>query len=397
MIESRSILDKVFAFKDSIGLKDKGIYPFFREISSPQNPTVIIDGREIVMLGSNSYLGLTNHPEVKRAAVEAVEKYGSGCAGSRFLNGTLDLHRELEAELSDLVGKEDALVFSTGYQTNLGAIAALVGKGDYIITDKLNHASIIDGCRLSYGKMVRFKHNDMDDLARVLRKLPPKAGKLVVVDGVFSMEGDLAKLPEISGTCGQYGACLMVDDAHGVGVLGRRGAGTSDHFGITDQVDVIMGTFSKSLASVGGFIASDAATIEFVKHRARSLIFSAAISPANAAAALAAVRIMKQEPERIERLWANTRRMHDGLCSRGFDTGLTETPIIPVRIGDSLDTFHACLLLQQEGVFANPVAAPAVPNGDCLIRLSLMASHSFEHIDFALTKLETVGRRLGVI
>jgi 8-amino-7-oxononanoate synthase len=397
MMETRSILAKVHSFKDSLALKDRGIYPVFREISSAQNPTVIIDGREVVMLGSNSYLGLTDHPEVKRAAIEAVEKYGSGCAGSRFLNGTLDLHRELEAELSALVGKEAALVFSTGYQTNLGGISALVAKGDFVVTDKLNHASIVDGCRLSYGKMVRFKHNDVGHLEKVLRRLPPAAGKLVVVDGVFSMEGDVANLPEIAAVCRRTGAVLMVDDAHGLGVLGRAGAGTADHFGMTEQVDVIMGTFSKSLASVGGFLAADAATIEFIKHRARSMIFSAAISPANAAAALAAVRIMKREPVRLGRLWENTRRMHGGLRNLGFDTGCTETPIIPVRIGGSVETFQACLLLQEEGVFANPVAAPAVPNGDSLIRLSLMATHSFEHIDFALTKLQHVGKRLGVI
>ena len=391
------ILEKAHVFADSLALKEKGLYPYFREISSAQGPVVKIDGREILMLGSNSYLGLTDHPEVKQAAIDAVAKYGSGCAGSRFLNGNLDIHRMLEEELAELVGKEAALVFSTGYQTNLGVVAALVGKGDYAVTDKLDHASIIDGCRLSFGKMVRFRHNDETDLESVLRCLPPDAGKLVIVDGVFSMEGDIAPLPGISALCQRHGAALMVDDAHGVGVLGFAGAGTADYYRLTDRVQIIMGTFSKSLASVGGFIAADARTIEFVRHRARSLIFSAAISPANTAAARAAVQVLRREPERLDSLWANTRRMQRGLSELGFDTGQTQTPIIPVRIGDSLTTFQACLLLQEQGVFANPVTAPAVPEGDSLIRLSLMATHTFDHIDLALSKLEVVGKRLGVI
>ncbi len=392
-----SLMNKVVSYEDSKLVKSQGIYPYFREISSAQDPVVIIDGKEVVMLGSNSYLGLTTHPEVKRAAVEAIEKYGTGCAGSRFLNGTLDIHMRLEEELAELVGKEAALVFSTGFQTNLGSISALVGKGEFVITDKLDHASIIDGARLSFGRMVKFNHNDMQDLERVLSQLPQGKGKLIVVDGVFSMEGDIARLPEIVELSERYGAAVMVDDAHGIGVLGKCGAGTSDHFGLTDRVHIIMGTFSKSLASLGGFVASDKDTIEYLKHHSRALIFSASIPPANAAAVRAALKIMKREPERIEKLWENTRRMKEGLESLGFHTGGSETPIIPVRVGDTVSTFTACVMLQEEGVFVNPVVPPAVPEGDCLIRVSLMATHSFEHIDFALSKLEKVGRKLGVI
>lgn len=397
MPDGLALMSKVSGFDTTHTLKSMGAYPYFREISSAQDPVVVLDGKRTVMLGSNSYLGLTTHPEVKKEAVEAIQKYGTGCAGSRFLNGTLDIHRMLEEELAALVGKAEAVVFSTGFQTNLGAISALVGKGEFVVTDKLDHASIIDGCRLSYGKMVRFEHNDMIDLENTLKRLPRDKGKLLVVDGVFSMEGDIAPLPDIVRLCRTYGAALMVDDAHGIGVLGKYGAGTSDHFGVTGEVDVVMGTFSKSLASVGGFIAADADTIEFVKHHARPLIFSAAISPANAASVRAAVRIMKREPERIENLWENTRRMREGLKQLGFHTGLSETPIIPMRIGDTLSTFRACMMLQEEGVFVNPVVAPAVPEGDCLIRVSLMATHTFANIDFSLGKLEKIGRQLGVI
>ncbi|RMG59722.1 MAG: aminotransferase class I/II-fold pyridoxal phosphate-dependent enzyme [Deltaproteobacteria bacterium] len=397
MVDGISLMKKVVSFEDAKFVKSQGIYPYFREISSAQDPVVIIDGREVVMLGSNSYLGLTTHPEVKKAAADAVEKYGTGCAGSRFLNGTLDIHVKLEEELAELVGKEAALVFSTGFQTNLGTISALVGKGEYVVTDKLDHASIIDGARLSFGRMLKFEHNDMDDLERILSRLPRERGKLVVVDGVFSMEGDIAKLPEIVDISERYGAAVMVDDAHGIGVLGRFGSGTSDHFGLTDRVHIIMGTFSKSLASLGGFVAADRDTIDYLKHRSRALIFSASMPPANVAAVRAALKIMKREPERIERLWENTRRMKEGLESLGFDTGKSETPIIPVRVGDTISTFTACMMLQEEGVFVNPVVPPAVPEGDCLIRVSLMATHTFDHIDFSLSKLEKVGRKLGVI
>ncbi|UCH23962.1 MAG: aminotransferase class I/II-fold pyridoxal phosphate-dependent enzyme [Deltaproteobacteria bacterium] len=392
-----SLMEKAVSFDAAKLIKDMGIYPYFREISSPQGPVVRLDGNMLVMLGSNSYLGLTTHPDVKKATIDAIENYGTGCAGSRFLNGTLDIHRELEEELAELVGKESALVFSTGFQTNLGIISSLVGKGEYVITDKFNHASIIDGARLSFGKKVNFSHNDMVNLARVLDSLPRGKGKLVVVDGVFSMEGDIAKLPEIIESCKKYGSALMVDDAHGIGVMGRNGAGTSNHFGVTDEVQIIMGTFSKSLASLGGFVASDEDTIDYLKHTARALIFSASMTPANVAAVKAALNIMKREPERIEQLWQNTARLMEGLKQLGFDTGKSETPIIPIRVGDTLNTFMCCKKLQEEGVWVNPVVAPAVPEGDCLIRLSLMATHTFEHIDFALAKLEKIGRELGII
>lgn len=397
MPDSPELMSKISSFKVVAELKSSGIYPYFREISSAQDPVVTIGGKQVVMMGSNNYLGLTSHPEVKRAAIQAIEKYGTGCAGSRFLNGTLDIHRELEEELAALVRKESAVVFSTGYQTNLGTISSLVRKGEYAVTDKLDHASIFDGCQLSLGKMVRFEHNDIISLESLFRRLPPDKGKLVVVDGVFSMEGDIAPLPDIVKICKGNNAVLMVDDAHGIGVLGKNGAGTSDHFGVTDDVHVVMGTFSKSLATVGGFIAADRDTVEYVKHNARSMMFSAAIAPPNAAAALAAVRIMKREPDRIASLWENTRRFRSGLMELGFHTGLSETPILPVRIGDTAKTFQATILLQEEGVFMNPVIPPAVPDGDALIRCSLMATHSFAHIDFALGKLEKVGKWLGVI
>ncbi len=383
--------------EDVRDVKAMGIYPYFREISGTRDNMVTIDGSRLLMLGSNSYLGLTDHPEVKRAAVRAIEKYGTGCSGSRFLNGNLDIHRELEEELADLVGKPKALVFSTGFHANSGTISVLVGKSDYVITDKLDHASIIDGCRLSLGKKMRFRHNDMDDLRSVLERIPLDKKKLIVVDGVFSMEGDIARLPAIAGLCSEYDAEIMVDDAHGIGVLGRNGAGTSDHFGLSGDVKIIMGTFSKSLASLGGFIASDDDTIEFLMHNSRTLMFSASISPSNVAAAQAALTIMKREPERIEQLWENTHRMQAGLHSLGFDTGSSETPIIAVRVGDTLTTFRMCALLHEEGVFVNPVVAPAVPEGDCLIRISLMASHSAAQVDFALEKMEKTGKELDVI
>jgi 8-amino-7-oxononanoate synthase len=397
MPDGIALMEKAVIYEDPKLIKDMGLYPYFREISSPQGPVIRLSGKVLVMLGSNSYLGLTTHPEVKKASVEAIEVYGTGCAGSRFLNGTLDIHHQLEEELAELVGKQSALVFSTGFQTNLGIISALVGKGEYIVTDKLNHASIIDGARLSFGKKVNFSHNDMSNLDKVLESLPPAKGKLVAVDGVFSMEGDTAKLPEIVELCKKHGSALMVDDAHGIGVMGKNGAGTAHHFGLTDDVQIIMGTFSKSLASLGGFVASDEDTIEFLKHRARALIFSASMTPANVAAVKAALGVMKKEPERIEQLWQNTHRLKKGLDQLGFDTGSSETPIIPIRVGDTLNTFTCCKKLQEEGVWVNPVVAPAVPEGDCLIRLSLMATHTFEHIDFALSKLEKVGRDLRII
>jgi 8-amino-7-oxononanoate synthase len=392
-----ALLDKGRDFKTVARLRELGLYPYFRTISSAQDTEVIIEGRKILMLGSNSYLGLTNHPQIKAAAKAAVEKYGTGCAGSRFLNGTLDIHLELEAALAKLVNKEAVLLYSTGFQVNLGVISALVGKGEYVLGDKSNHASIVEGCLLSQGKFLRFAHKDMAALESRLQKLEPEAGKLIVADGVFSMEGDVIQLPELCRIAGQYGAAVMVDDAHSIGVLGKHGAGTASHFGLTDQVQLIMGTFSKSLASLGGFIASDALTIDFLKHHSRPLIFSASMSPANAAAVLAALRIMVQEPERVAQLWRNTHRMKQGLLDQGFDLGDSETPILPVYCRDLMVAFKVCKRLHEEGLFVNPVVSPAVAPGEELIRLSLMATHTDEQVDFALEKLGKVGKEFGLI
>jgi 8-amino-7-oxononanoate synthase len=340
---------------------------------------------------------LTNHPKIKEAAMAAVAKYGSGCAGSRFLNGTLDLHIELEEALARLVNKPAVLLYSTGFQVNLGVISVMAGKDEYILADKSNHASLVEGCRLALGDYSRFAHNDMAALEARLQKLPLEAGKLIVVDGVFSMEGDIINLPEVCRLAREYRAAVMVDDAHGIGVLGPQGAGTVAHFGLTDEVQFIMGTFSKSLASLGGFIASDAATIDYLKHHSKTVIFSASMSPANAAAVLAAVKIMQSEPERIQRLWHNTERMKKGLLSLGFDLGGSQTPILPVYIRDLLKTFQFCKRLEQEGVFVNPVVSPGIPPGMELLRVSLMATHTDAQIDFALDKFAKVGRELGII
>ncbi|WCJ61282.1 aminotransferase class I/II-fold pyridoxal phosphate-dependent enzyme [Fontisphaera persica] len=391
------LFDKVRAFKSAEQVRAAGLYPYFRMISSAQDTEVIMNGRKVLMLGSNSYLGLTNHPKIKEAAMAAVAKYGSGCAGSRFLNGTLDLHIELEEALARLVNKPAVLLYSTGFQVNLGVISVMAGKDEYILADKSNHASLVEGCRLALGDYSRFAHNDMAALEARLQKLPPEAGKLIVVDGVFSMEGDIINLPEVCRLAREHRAAVMVDDAHGIGVLGPQGAGTVAHFGLTDEVQFIMGTFSKSLASLGGFIASDAATIDYLKHHSKTVIFSASMSPANAAAVLAAVKIMQSEPERIERLWHNTERMKKGLLSLGFDLGGSQTPILPVYIRDLLKTFQFCKRLEQEGVFVNPVVSPGIPPGMELLRVSLMATHTDAQIDFALDKFAKVGRELGII
>jgi len=388
---------KTRSYRSAAKVRALGLYPYFRTISSAQDTEVIIGGKKVLMLGSNSYLGLTNHPKIKEAAKAAVDKYGTGCAGSRFLNGTLEIHLELEAALSRLVNKEAVLLYSTGFQVNLGVISALVGKGEYILADKSNHASIVDGCLLSQGGFIRFPHRDMAALENRLQKLDPDDGKLIVVDGVFSMEGDIIPLPELCRLAGEYNAAVMVDDAHAIGVLGKRGAGTASHFGLTDQVHLIMGTFSKSLASLGGFIAADAATVDYLKHHSRALIFSASMSPANAAAVLAALEIMQQEPERIARLWHNTRRMKEGLCALGFELGASESPILPVYCHELIPTFKLCKRLEEEGVFVNPVVSPAVPPGQELIRISLMATHTDAQIDFALEKLGKVGKELGLL
>jgi len=374
----------------------QGYYPYFIPLDETEGTVAMYKGRKLIMCGSNNYLGLTTHPKVREAAIEAVRRYGTSCTGSRFLNGTLAMHEQLEAELADYVGKEAALVFSTGYQTNLGIISSLVGRGDVIIIDRDDHASIVDGCRLSLGEMKRYRHNDMADLERVLQSVDADAGKLVIVDGVFSMGGDIALLPEIIPLCQRYGARLMVDDAHSIGVLGG-GRGTAAHFGVTDQVDLIMCTFSKSFASLGGFVAGSEPVIHYIKHHARSIIFSASMPPSNVAAALAALDVMRSEPERIERLMHNARKMKEGLTSLGFNTGNSQTPVIPVIIGDDMLTFTMWRALFDAGVFVNPVIAPGVPPKQQLLRTSYMATHTEEQLDQVLEIFGAVGKAVGVI
>lgn len=379
-------------------IKEKGLYPYFREIQSEQDTVVMMDGKELLMFGSNSYMGLTNHPKVKEAAANAIGKYGTGCAGSRFLNGNLDLHAELEREIADFVGKEEALVFSTGFQANLGVASALIGRHDFVIIDECVHASIIDGCRLSFGQILRYDHNEMHSLENILKRVQNEPGiKLIITDGVFSMEGDIANLPGIVSLAKKYGASIMTDDAHALGVIGENGKGTASHFGLVDEVDIIMGTFSKSLASLGGFIASSSNIINYLRHHSRSLIFSASIPPSAAASALASLRIIKSEPERITKLWDNTRYALEMLNAAGFDTGSTETPIIPIFIRDNELTFLFTRMLTDEGVFVNPVVSPAVKNGNTLLRFSLMATHSKKEIETAVKKIISVGKRLGVL
>ncbi len=374
-----------------------GLYPYFHPISSSLGTEVMMDGKKLLMIGSNNYLGLVSHPKVKEAAAQAALKYGSGCTGSRFLNGTLDLHIELERRLAKFVNKEAALAFSTGFQTNLGTISALVGKGDFVIIDRGDHASIVDGCRLSFGKTIKFLHNDMSDLCRILSKMDDDAGKLIVVDGVFSMEGDIAKLPEVARLAKKHKARLMVDDAHAVGVLGPNGRGTAEHFGLEKDVDLIMGTFSKSFASLGGFIAGDRPVIDFIKHFSRELIFSASIPPAAVAAVLAALDIIESEPERRERLWEITHRMHKEFKGMGFNIGVTETPIVPVYIGEDLDAFKFWRALLDSGIFANAIISPAVPKGQALIRTSYTATHTDEQLDFVLDTFKKLGKAFGII
>ena len=373
-----------------------GIYPYFRKIESDQDTVVTIDGRKVLMFGSNSYLGLTNHPEVKAAAIAAVEKYGTGCAGSRFLNGTLDTHIALEKALAEFAGKEDAIIFSTGFQVNLGTISCLLGREDYIIWDALNHASIIEGIRLSPAKSLRYKHNDMAALERRLQQCDPERIKLIVVDGVFSMEGDLCKLPEIVQLAEKYGASVMVDEAHGFGVLGDHGRGVCNHFGLTDHVDLIMGTFSKSFASIGGFIAGSKTTINFIRHQARSYIFSASCTPAATAAAHKSLEIMLREPERVLALQEKTVYCLDRFRKLGFEIGNTATPIVPLFIRDNEKTFRVTAMLFEEGVFVNPVVAPAVAPEDTLIRFSLMATHTYEQLDEAISKIHKVFQALDI-
>lgn len=378
-------------------VKAKGVYPYFRCIESQQDTEVIMSGRKVLMFGSNSYLGLTNHPKVIEAAVEATKKYGTGCAGSRFLNGTLDLHLELEKELAEFVGKEEAIIYSTGFQVNLGVVSCLTGREDYIICDELDHASIVEGRRLSFSKGLKFKHNDMESLEKVLQGCDPDRVKLIVVDGVFSMEGDIANLPEITRLAKKYNANVMVDEAHGLGVLGDHGRGTCNHYSLTGDVDLIMGTFSKSLASIGGFIAADSTIINYLRHNSRSYIFSASATPAATAAARAALHIMKTEPERIQHLWDITNYALDSFRTLGFEIGNTSTPIIPLYVRDMEKTFLVTRMVFDEGVFVNPVIPPACSPEDTLIRFSLMATHTKEQIDIAVDKLYKCFKQLGIL
>jgi len=391
------LFEKCHSYEVADRVREAGVYSFFRVIESAQDPEVVCDGRRMIMLGSNNYLGLTNDPRVKEAAIAAIRKYGSGCAGSRFLNGTLDLHVELEERLARFMRKDAAVTFATGFQVNLGAISCLVGKGDVVYLDKQDHACILDGARLSFGDVRKFKHNDPADLARQMRNDVSARGRLIVIDGVFSMEGDIAPLPQILEAARPYDAAVMVDDAHGIGVLGPTGRGTAEHFGLEDEVDLVMGTFSKSMASVGGFIAGDATVVDYIKHCARTLIFSAAPPPASVAAALATVEIMDREPERRAMLWENTRFFSDGLKSMGLDTGGSQTPVVPVVVGEDGAALAMVQRLHEEGVFVNCVISPATRPGRALIRTSLMATHTREQLTRALEAIEKVARGLSLL
>jgi len=390
------IFKKCFDYEIVKQARLSGAYPYFIPLDENEGTEVIYEGRRIIMCGSNNYLGLTTHPKVRQAAIDAINRYGTSCTGSRFLNGNLSLHEELEAEVADWVGKDAALVYSTGMQVNLGTISSIVGKNDIVILDKEDHASIVDGSFLSGGKIERFRHNDMEHLKRVLQSLPEDKGKLLVVDGLFSMEGDIAPLPEIIPLCEQFGVRLMVDDAHAMGVLGG-GRGTAAHFGLTDKVDLIMSTFSKSFASLGGFIAGDEDVVDYIKHNARSLIFSASMSPANAAAALAALHVMREEPQRVVRVNKIAEFMRKGYQALGFDTGNSVTPIIPIIIGDDERTFLTWRLLFEAGVFVNPVISPATAPGRQLLRTSYMATHTDDQLHRVLEIFETVGKQVGLI
>ena len=371
-------------------IKANDLYAYFRPIQSKQDTEVMIDGRRVLMFGSNSYLGLTIDPRIIEASQKALAKYGTGCAGSRFLNGTLDIHVELEEKLADYVGKEAAVLFSTGFQSNLGPLSCITGRNDYILLDERDHASIIDGSRLSFSKVIKYAHNDMDDLRAKLGRLPEDSFKLIATDGIFSMEGDIVKLPELVQVAEEFDAAILCDDAHSLGVIGDKGAGTESHFGMKGKVDMIMGTFSKSLASLGGFVAADKDTIEYLKHRARSLMFSASMTPASVASTLKALEIIQTEPEHIEKLWANTNYAKKLLLDSGFDLGHTESPILPIFVRNNDKTYYVTKTLQDNGVFVNPVVAPAVPAEESLIRFSLMATHTFDQIDEAIEKMSKV-------
>ena len=391
------IFEKCYNYTDAKEAIKAGIYPYFHALETGQDTEVIMEGRKIVMIGSNNYLGLTSDPRVKKAAIEAVEKYGSGCSGSRFLNGTLTLHLELEKRIASFLKKEAALTFSTGYQTNLGIISAIAGRNDYVICDSENHASIIDGCRLSFAKMLKFEHNNMEDLERILKHIDDKHGKLIVVDGVFSMEGDIINLPEVVRLARKYGARVMIDDAHGLGVLGEHGRRTAEYFGLEDEVDIIMGTFSKSLASLGGYIAAKEDVIHYVKHVSRPFIFVASLPPANAAAALEALNILESEPERVKALRDISRYMREGLKKLEiplYQSNSDITPIIPVMTWDNERTLVVTKMLFEEGVYVNPVLSPAVKPGLCRLRTSYTATHTKEQIDYALEAFKRVFSRI---
>ena len=393
----RILKEKLSAYDAPQKVMQAGIYPYFRAIESEQDTVVVINGKKVLMFGSNSYLGLTNHPKVKEAAIAAIRKYGTGCAGSRFLNGTLDIHIELEEKLARLVKKDGALCYSTGFQVNLGVVSIIAGRNDYLILDELDHASIIEGSRLSFSKVLKFAHNDMDALESKLKLCHKDRIKMIVVDGIFSMEGDIIKLPELVRLAEKYDASVMIDDAHSLGVLGKNGSGTASHFGLTDKVDLIMGTFSKSFASLGGFIAGDKEVINFIKHNSRSLIFSASMTPSSAAAVLASIEIMETEPERIKHLWDITALALNGFKSAGFDTGKSETPIIPLFIRDDVKALQLTQNLLAEGVFVNPVVSPGVPKEDSLIRYSLMATHTQEQVEISIKKITKAAKALGIL
>lgn len=378
-------------------MRERDLYPYYREIASAQDPIVTIAGQKVVMLGSNNYLGLTNHPRVKEASAEALARYGTGCAGSRLLNGTLEIHNELEERIARFMRAPAILTFSTGYQVNVGVLSALLGRQDVAILDAMDHASIIDGVRLGFGRSVKYKHNDMEDLEKKLSNVSDDKGKLIVVDGVFSMEGDLAQLPAIVDLKNRYGARLVVDDAHGLGVFGDHGRGSPEHFGLEHEVDLITGTFSKSLATVGGFIAAESEVVDYLRHHARTGIFSAAMPPSAAAAVIAAIDIIEAEPERRKQLWESTRYMKKELDGLGFETGESDSPVIPIVVGEDITSFSMSMRLLEEGVFVNPVISPAVPPGQAMIRTSYMATHERDHLDRALEGLAKVGREFDII
>jgi len=391
------VFQKCFDFEDAEKIRKVGLYPYFRVIESGQDPVVTMNGQRVIMLGSNNYLGLTNHPEVKAAAARALDTYGTGVAGSRFLNGTLDIHVELEEKLARFMHRESVLTFPTGFQVNLGVISGLIGRKDVVILDNLDHACILDGARLSFGRVLKYGHNDMDALEERLRSVEDDRSAMIVVDGVFSMEGDLADLPRIVELKKKFGARLMVDDAHGIGVMGKNGRGTAEHFGVENETDLVMGTFSKSLAAVGGFVAGEKKVIDFIKHNARAVMFSAAPAPASVATVIKALEIIEREPERRRSLWDNTDYMKREFTGMGYDTGNSASPVIPLLVGEDMTAFKMTFRLQEEGVFANPVVSPGVPPGRAMIRTSFMATHTRDHLGRALEIFRKVGRELGVI